>query len=510
MPETTDSLPATSLPAGADVCLYVEGAYPYVRGGVSTWVHQIITELPELTFHVVHIGAEEGGTRQYAFPPNLRDYRELFLFTSPIARKREPLHEEAMRLAHERLEALTASPPPDLMAEAIDVFAQLAPACPFEAFWRHPKTWGLLQTWYERHHPREVFVDYFWNVRFLLEPAWRVLEAIPTLPPARVHHSIATGYAGLAAAVAARHQDKAFLLSEHGIYVRERIADLLRSSWAPENLHLLAEAASRDVPALRRIWIDYFAGLGRHAYRRAGGITSLFRRNAEMAAEFGAPKERIQIIPNGVKLDIFPAIRADRQARRATEPQRRCVGFLGRVSPIKDVKNLLRAARVVLDLVPGVTFLIVGPVDEDADYCRECEDLARALHLEQAVEFSGPLSLAEALPRFDVMVLPSLSEGLPFALLESLAAEVPCVTTDVGACREIIEGQPGEQPSLGPAGLVVPPADAGALGQALAALVGDRARQDRLGEAGRRRVEAHYTEASVLAGYRRLYGTLKP
>ena len=69
MPEA----PAASPTTPADVCLYVEGAYPYVRGGVSTWVQQILNELPDLTFHLVHIGAQPGGVRQYVFPSNLRE-----------------------------------------------------------------------------------------------------------------------------------------------------------------------------------------------------------------------------------------------------------------------------------------------------------------------------------------------------------------------------------------------------------------------------------------------------
>lgn len=506
MPEA----PAASPTTPADVCLYVEGAYPYVRGGVSTWVQQILNELPDLTFHLVHIGAQPGGVRQYVFPSNLREYREIFLFAKDPATGDLRSQREALARGHERFATFTSEPPADPFAGFIDILAGIAPHCPFEGFWQHPKTWDLLQEWYLRYHPREVFVDYFWNVRFLIEPVWRILAALPGLPPARVHHSISTGYAGLAAAVTAQQQGNTFLLSEHGIYVRERIADLLRSSWSGGSRpQQLADAASRTVPALRRLWIDFFAALGDYAYQRAGHITSLFRRNAELACEFGAPAERIQIIPNGVKLDTFNAIRYARLGQRASSPARQCVGFLGRVSPIKDVKNLLRAARVVVDQLPGATFLIAGPTDEDPDYHQECLELTRTLQLEDRVRYAGPMALTEALPEFDVMALPSLSEGLPFALLECLAAEVPCVTTDVGACREIIEGRAGEAPGIGLAGRVVPPGDAAALGQALVAVLQDRSLQDQLGSAGRRRVEAGYTEQAVLDAYRRLYAARK-
>ena len=66
----------------ADVCLVLEGTYPYVSGGVSTWVHQIITALPELKFSLLYIGAEDTGDleEKYEVPSNVVDTESIFLF----------------------------------------------------------------------------------------------------------------------------------------------------------------------------------------------------------------------------------------------------------------------------------------------------------------------------------------------------------------------------------------------------------------------------------------------
>ena len=82
------------------------------------------------------------------------------------------------------------------------------------------------------------------------------------------------------------------------------------------------------------------------------------------------------------------------------------------------------------------------------------------------------------------------------------------MATAVGACPELIEGHPGEQPALGSAGRVVPVADSGALAAAILELLGDRDLQDRLGAAGIARLERHYQEDAVIAQYRRLYQKL--
>ena len=494
-----------------DICLLLEGTWPYVRGGVSTWVHQILTALPDLRFSVVYLGAEKrlAGECKYEIPGNVASIRELFLF--------EPAGEEdrSGAISSKKLEKLLAgfealvsrhgeagkdAEVARLLADAAD----LAGGAGFESFWRHPLTWDRLAAFYRGRFPGVSFSDFFWNVRFLLQPVWRLLRFRDQLPGAAVYHSVSTGYAGLLGAMAGGRPGSTFLLSEHGIYVRERIAELLRLEWAAGG----PGGGPEGVSPLRRLWMDFFVEAGRFAYHSADAIVSLFQKNAAYQAEFGAPPDRIGVIPNGIAIDRYRAVRQTRADKRRENPGRRNVGFFGRVVAIKDVKTLLRAARRVVRDCPDARFYLVGPTEEEPGYFAECRRLLDELGLQERVMFTGPAAPEQALPEFDLMVLSSVSEGLPFSLLEAFGAGMPVVATAVGACPELIEGHPGEQPALGSAGRVVPVADSGALAAAILELLGDRDLQDRLGAAGIARLERHYQEDAVIAQYRRLYQKL--
>jgi glycosyltransferase involved in cell wall biosynthesis len=115
--------------------------------------------------------------------------------------------------------------------------------------------------------------------------------------------------------------------------------------------------------------------------------------------------------------------------------------------------------------------------------------------------FAGLRSdVPELLAGVTVSVLPSLTEGLSNTLLESLATSVPVVATNVGGNPEIVEH--------GSTGFLVPPRDAAALAGAVGALLSDPARAARMGEAGRRRVEEHFSLEAMVRKTERLYESL--
>ena len=88
--------------------------------------------------------------------------------------------------------------------------------------------------------------------------------------------------------------------------------------------------------------------------------------------------------------------------------------------------------------------------------------LAATLGIAERVEFTGRVDVKQIYPRIDVLVLTSISEGLPLVILEAAAAGIPVVSTDVGACRELLEGSQPADRAIGPSGLVTGLADPGA------------------------------------------------
>ena len=95
----------------------------------------------------------------------------------------------------------------------------------------------------------------------------------------------------------------------------------------------------------------------------------------------------------------------------------------------------------------------MGGVD-DEEYAQECYTLVKQLKLENVI-FTGRVDIVKYMEKLDFTILTSISEGQPLSVLESLAARRPCVTTDVGCCRELLEGKEGD--FFGPAGDCVPP-----------------------------------------------------
>jgi glycosyltransferase involved in cell wall biosynthesis len=134
--------------------------------------------------------------------------------------------------------------------------------------------------------------------------------------------------------------------------------------------------------------------------------------------------------------------------------------------------------------------------------------MVRDLGLEGTLRFTGKVDIIDYMTGIDVMVLTSISEAQPLVLLEAGAASIPCVTTDVGSCREIIEGLPEEAPRLGSAGSVVRPMDAEGTARAVAALLGDPDLRAACGERLRQRVERYFTSEASASKYARLYAGL--
>jgi polysaccharide biosynthesis protein PelF len=320
-----------------------------------------------------------------------------------------------------------------------------------------------------------------------------------------MYHSVSTGYAGLLGAFAARRRHTPYLITEHGIYTKERIAEISQASWIydpPSRYFDVGEGMG----AFKQLWINLFVFLGRVSYAGAHRIVSLFEGNTHLQIEFGAEARRLEVIPNGIDPAKFDAALAARHARLAAGLGAEIViGFIGRVVPIKDVKTLIRAARTVVAREPRAVFHLIGPTEEDPEYFAECREMVALMGLEAKVLFLGPKNVREILGALDVCVLTSLSEGLPLIILEAFAAGVPCVATDVGACRELIFGRTPEDKAIGRAGLLTKICSPLDTADALLRVIASAENLIALGRAGRIRAERHYRQAEIMGKYRRFY-----
>jgi glycosyltransferase involved in cell wall biosynthesis len=224
--------------------------------------------------------------------------------------------------------------------------------------------------------------------------------------------------------------------------------------------------------------------------------------------EQGYPPEKMVVIRNGVDLSRFRGGRGDGAVRRSLRlpPGAPLVAVFSRLDRNKGLEYFLRAAAIIAARDREVRFLVVGDrfvskdgvIVRDDEHRDELVSLTRRLGLEGRVVFTGfRLDVPELLSEVTLSVLPSLSEGLSNAVLESMAAGVPVVATRVGGTPEAIED--------GVSGLLVPPRDAPALAGAIRALLEKRDLAGRLGQAARERIERSFSLDRMLRETQDLY-----
>jgi glycosyltransferase involved in cell wall biosynthesis len=481
----------------ADVCLIVEGAYPFVAGGVSSWMHDLIQAQRHLTFHLLVLSADDSPKKsRFRLPPNVIGMTEIALQQDS---SRVPIVSGRHDIAKDTEGPMTRLFERGGLADfrqLLDVIDRHGANVSRSLLLNTEAIFAMVERMYERSTPGSSFLNYFWSWRALAGGLFSVLLA--KLPRAKVYHAISTGYAGVAMARAVLTTGRPGILTEHGIYTNERRVEIAMADWLSDQMpsSLDIERGRRD---LRDVWIDAFTGYARTCYEACSRITTLYTGNQVLQSRDGAPADKLQIIPNGVDYDGFSKAPCDPSPRRPT------VALIGRVVPIKDVKTFIRASALLRDMVPDVRVLLLGPTDEDPEYFQECQQMVAHLGLENTFEFAGRVKLQDYLGNLDAIALTSISEAQPLVLLEAGAASVPSVATDVGSCREILYGRADEAPSLGPGGFVTPLSNPLATAKGLADLLLDPNLRRRYGEAIRARTEKYYNKRVVDSLYRDLY-----
>lgn len=488
----------------ADVILLLEGTYPMVRGGVSAWVDQLIRGLPQLRFALVFLGSRPDHYQGILFerPANVVHLECHYLMDdlpslSAIKARRGNLSTfDTVQELHENLRNPEQQDPLRALCDVARMIGQRG-GLSREDFLHSQAAWQQIVDHYLTHVTEPSFIDYFWSVRNIHAPLFLLASIAQKLPKGRCLHAISTGYAGFLGALAHHIHHLPFAITEHGIYTKERQIDLLEAKWIKTSTDALSHGFQIDTGYLRQMWIRFFQGLGRMTYASASHITTLHEGNRLRQIQDGAEKARTRIIPNGIQIERFAPLRS-----ATARNQQPIVALLGRVTPIKDIKTFIRAMRQLISQVPDAQGWIVGPDSEDPAYAQECRDLVQQLGVEKQVRFLGFQRTEEILAQVRLVVLTSISEAQPLVVLEAMAAGIPVVCSDVGACRELVIGDPAQQQA---AGHIVPIANPMATAHAMEQLLTQPARWLDARAAGIARVEADYTEALMMARYQQLY-----
>lgn len=471
------------------VALVSEGTYPFAVGGVSIWCDQLIRGLPEHEWEMVALTVDGTERPRWAPPGNLVRLRSIPLwgprperrgwgrrpgrqfrdaFSALLGAILGPADAESERAEVNQTPFLTAL---RLLHEYAAEGGDLT-----DALTSNTALSMTVGAWRGRRpEDPEITLGESVTALSLIEHMLRPLSAEPVR--ADLVHSSMNGLSMLVGMAAKWRYGTPVVMSEHGMYLRERYLDLLGSD-EPHPVKVLVLGFHRQLARTAYLTVDALAPHG--GYNRRWQL-----RN-------GADPERTWTVYNGVDPDEFPAPKA--------EPAESAIVYLGRIDPIKDLHTLIRAFALVRAEVPGARLRIFGdaPAGQE-DYRDSCQKLIADLGLTGDAVLEGRVGQSvDAYHRGQVVALTSISEGFPYAVVEAMACGRPVVCTNVGGVAE----------AVGEAGFVVPPRDHAAVARACVQLLQDAPMRARLGAAARDRVLAHFTLDQSIDAYRRIYRDL--
>lgn len=466
------------------ICLIAEGSYPYVTGGVSSWIHSLMNAMPEHEFIIYAIGAErkQRGQFKYTLPQNLLEVHEFFLDAHLIEDAKWGKRYHLTEVQRNSLMSLVSGSN-NVDWEALFLLIRSDNFTNVGEFLSSKDYYELVEDLAKSNYTHVPFTELFWTVGSMILPLFMLLR--DNLPKADIYHTVSTGYAGIVGALAKVIYDKPLILTEHGIYSREREEEIIKANWV--------QGYFKD------LWINYFYTLSNAIYSLADEIITLFARNKEIQVELGCNPERIRIIPNGIDINDY------NQVVRTVQDDTIRIGAIVRIVPIKDIKMMIQAFALVEKQLKNVELFIMGPADENEEYYEECVQLVKLLNIEK-ITFTGMVNIKTHIGNLDFLLLSSISEGQPLAILEGFACSKPFVATNVGSCRELIEGGPND--CFGPAGFIVPVMHYEEMANLIIRLCLDESLRLDMGRNALNRVAHHYTREAFISSYKEIYKEL--
>lgn len=463
------------------VCLIVEGAYPYVTGGVSSWIQHMLLKFKDIEFVIQTLVVNRIEKREfkYRIPDNVSEIHEIYLLDDDYI-DRDNKHFKMRKNQYNALESLVFGDEVDW--KNIFYFFQNTHVS-LDRLLTSKDFLDMTKNYYSKNFEDAVFTDFLWTMRSMYLPLFLLLKNKPV--EADLYHSMSTGYSGVFGSMAKFIYNRPLLISEHGIYTREREEEIIKANWV--------KGLYKD------LWIHQFYKFSNCSYDFADNVTALFDAAREFQIEHGCPREKAHVIHNGVNVSEFKDLQ-----QKDSDDNYINVGAVLRITPIKDVKTMINAFNLAKKQISNLKLWIMGPLDEKPKYVEECKQLVADLNVEDVI-FTGKVNIKEYLGKMDFLVLSSLSEGQPLVILEGFAAKKPFISTNVGDCMSLIYGANDE---FGQAGIVVPVMNSEKMSEAMVRLARDKNMRVQMGINGYNRVNKYYQNDMVFQQYRQLYNNL--
>lgn len=482
------------------VMLATEGTYPFHQGGVSTWCDFLVNNLREIDYVIYSIIMNPYVTQKFTLPPGSR------LIKVPLWGTEEPSEHLDIPFARVFL-SKKRTVERIIRTEFLPLFKDLIDEIVSPE--RDNKKFGQilfeLQRYFEEYEYKESFKSEitweFYKDNMLKAAAiernkiprpgvysliqslgwvYRFFTILNTpIPRVDVSHSAAAAFCSIPCVLAKLKNNTPFLLTEHGVYLREQYLSLSQRGYSPFLNDFLIKLVSSVV------------GL---SYTYASQVSPVCNYNTRWERELGVDPKKIEVIYNGVDEKVMK-----QKIRQKNSSRTIVVSSVARIDPIKDQLTLIKAAKVVIDRYPNVQFVVYGSTSVP-EYYEECKNLIRALKLEDKFILAGHTNDTPSVySNGDIIALSSVSEAFPYSVVEAMMVGKPIVSTDVGGISE----------AIGECGILVPPRNHEKMARGIITLIENPELAANLAAEARDRALNYFTVDGVKKHYLNTYYRLK-
>ena len=486
------------------VMLITEGTFPYNGGGVSTWAQTLCNDVTNAEFTLYAINANFEQKPKYDLSDNVKQIIQVPLWTpdepydymsygdayyKTVGRKEwtsnAVIIKDFIPVFSELLHFIYGDQ--DAISLLDDVFYKLwlyfedydyKETMRSEAVWESYCT--IVSSYIvNENNPTASLLDLTigmrWMYRFLIP------LAITDVPECDISHVTISGFPIIPALIANYKFGTPIILTEHGVFIRER---------------LLAINSSEYPFFLKNLLIRFSEAIARLSYYKSDRIISVNAFNKKWEVLYGANPDKIQVIYNGVDHMLFKPLPKPEHLKNIPT-----VVALARIFELKDVLTMIKSCEVVSRDIPNVQFLVYGDDQAVPEYTAECLTLVKQLNIEANFKFMGPKPNPHTLfCEGDVSVLTSISEGFPYTVIESMSCGIPVVATDVGGVKEGLDDT---------SGFLCKPKDAEAIGKSIIKLLNNNDLRAQMSDNARQRVINNFTLGSFIKAYEDAYNTIK-
>lgn len=476
------------------VLLTTEGTYPFHHGGVSNWCHQLTEQMPDIDFTIYSVVVNPYVTQKFELNRNTSLIRVPLWGTEepsehlgiPFSavyfskfRTTQKIIEKLFLPLFQKLvvELLSLKKDPTRFASVLMELHTFFKEYDFKISFKSKTTWELY---------KKIIAALIEDPNYHLRPPdvysliqslgwiYRFFTVLNTpVPKTDVVHSSAAAFCGIPAVISKLTYGTPFLLTEHGVYLREQYLSLSKRGY-PSFLNTFLVRMVQSVVTLNYYYTDQ--------------LSPVCEFNTRWEKKFLPLGKNVEVIYNGIDYNRF----RDIHQQRTKHPT---AITIARIDPLKDILTLIRAAAIVKQSITDVQFIIYGSVSVE-EYYEQCLQLRAELGLEDTVIFAGHTDeITMALGTGDFVVQSSVSEGFPYSVIEAMMAGKAMVSTDVGGIKEALEDT----------GILVPPRDATALAEACIQLFRNPGLRNELAEQAKERAISLFNIASTVGKYYKTY-----